>query len=707
MVNGRNYKMPTQNSLVQFVKRQPLWRLLVLFAVVAAAGSYWYRGTHRADNKVATFAARRGPLNITVVEGGSLAALESQEAKCEVRSPQGTKILKIVEEGYIVTEDDVKNGKVLVELDSSGLQQQIVQGEVAYQNATAALTDAQQAYEIQLNQNQSDTRAAEQKTRFARMDFDKFLGDAATTELLAKLGLDKILAAATTNDLNRSTRTATPSVAPAASAPTAAEMAALLAQAQTRAAAAAATSTAARSGTPSAASALMNLTAEQLAMLAQAQSRGGSAAIPADQLAALTQALAARGASAASAPVSAPTAPTSASPSAAPAPSFEIPALGKIDFAPYANAEVLGDGETKQKLRKFQDDLQIANKELAQTLANAEGTRKLFEKDFATKNDLQRDELAAENGRLKVQTATTARDLFLKYEFPKSAEQMLSAYLDAVRELDKARRLAISRLAQADARLSSARGQHQVQTKNRADLQDQLTKCIIKAQKAGLVVYGSGQSDMMYYGPNQEPIREGTTVRERQAIFTIPDLSKMSVSVKIYETYIKKVKKGQKVRITVDAFPDNILDGEVTKVGLLPDSQNRYLNPDLKVYATTITITGTQDWIKPGMTAKAEILVDKLDNVIHVPVQAVSPSDGKQVCYVMLGSVQERREVEIGEFNDEFIEIKNGLKEGERVLLRAPQSSGSNPPGGGTNTPAKETETSATPSQPAAPAGKV
>ena len=695
--------MQTQNSFVQFVRRQPLWRIILLLAVVGSVGAWWYRGTHRPPDKVASFVARRGPLNITVVEGGSLAALESQEAKCEVRSPQGTKILKIVEEGYMVTDEDVKNGKVLVELDSSGLQQQIVQGEVAYQNAAAALTDAQQAYEIQLNQNQSDVRAAEQKTRFARMDLDKFLGVAASTDLLTKLGLDNILAAVATNDVNRASRPPAPAAPPG---PSAAEMAGLLAQAQARGGApppsAGSTEAAAPSGARNSGAAgnpLMNLSPEQLAMLAQAQSRGAASGASPEQLAALNAALAAAGAAR---PAAAPAAAANPTPTAPPAPSFEIPALGKIDFTPYAKVEVLGDGETKQKLRKFEDDLQIARRELAQTLANVEGTRKLEEKGYVTKNDLQRDELAAENGRLKVQTAETARDLFLRYDFPKSAEQMLSAYLDAIRDLDKARRLAVSRLAQAEARLSSARGQHQVQTKNRADLQDQLTKCIIKAQKAGLVVYGSGNQDSMIYYGGQEPIREGSTIRERQAIFTIPDLSKMSVNVKIYETYIKKVVKGQKVRITVDAFPDKILDGEVTKVGLLPDSQNRYLNPDLKVYATTITIVGTHDWIKPGMTAKAEILVNKLDDVVHVPVQAVSPSEGKQVCYVVNGSDQERREVVIGEFNDEFIEIKSGLKEGERVLLRAPQSQ-PGAPGSATNTPAVEPDAPA----PSTPAGKV
>jgi len=344
-----------------------------------------------------------------------------------------------------------------------------------------------------------------------------------------------------------------------------------------------------------------------------------------------------------------------------------------VDFSQYAKIEALGDGEAKQKLRKFEDDLQVAQKELGQAQSTLDGTKRLFEKGFVTKIDRERDDIAYENARLKVQTADTARDLFLKYEFRKSAEESLSKYVEAARKLDRARKAAVSKLAQADAKLKSAEGQYNVQLRQRKDLNDQLEKCVLTAKKTGLVVYGGGGDEMFYYG-NQEPIREGATVRERQAIITIPDMTRMSVKVKIHESYIKKIKKGQKVHITVDAFPDTVLDGEVTKVGVLPDSQNRWMNPDLKVYLTTITINGTYDWIKPGMSAKVEILVAHLNDVVYVPIQAVSPSDGKQICYVVHGLKPDKREVEVGEFNEEFIEIKKGLKAGEQVLLRPPNS---------------------------------
>ncbi len=596
----------------RFVLRQPAWLKILAGVIVAGLGLLWFRGGKQVPGDSPTFAARRGPLNISVLEGGSLQALESQEIKCEVRvGYQGTKILKIVEEGYLVTEDDVKQGKVLCELDSSELEQKLVQQEIQYQSAMASLTDAQQNYEIQLGQNDSDIKAAEQKVRFARMDFDKFLGDTVTAQIVKEIGLDDFLAEALTNNVEATSNAELAS--PATAAPV--------------------------NGSP-------------LTEAPVIQVNGNAVTMQPPREIKLT--------------------PQPAAPLPEPVPAAErVTRTFRVDFSKYADMNLLGDGEAKQKLRKLEDDLQVAQKELGQATTALEGTRRLFSKGFVPKTEITRDEISFESARLKVQTAETAQALFLKYEFLKSAEESLSKYSEAVRELDKARRVAISKLAQAKARLNSARGQYEVQSRQRSDIQEQLGKCTLRALKSGLVVYGGGRDDGVYYG-GQEPIREGATVRERQAIITIPDMTRMAVNVKIHESYIKKVKKGQKARITVDAFPDEVLIGEITKVAVLPDSQNRWMNPDLKVYLTTVAIEGTHEWVKPGMSAKVEILVNRLDDVIYVPIQAVVPEDGKQVCYVKSGGSSERREVQVGEFTDEFIEIRTGLREGEQVMLRPP-----------------------------------
>jgi HlyD family secretion protein len=582
--------------MIGILTKQPLWRKLALLLVLAITAYFWF-AKPKLDSQGATFAARKGPLEINVLQGGSTEALESQSIKCEVRNQgMGIKILKIVEEGYLVTEEDIKTNKVLVEFDSSEIKKLITQQDIQFEATVAGLTDAQQAYDIQLNQNKSDVKAAEQKAKFALLDFEKFIGSRAAPDILGKLRRAE----------------------------------------------------------------------EQ----EEKQSSGGakpaaSVEKPADPL------------------VAVPTNPqivlASVNPNAIASKTIvEIPVKTEttspvakslmaqvIDFSGYTNLDLLGDGEAKQKIRKFEDDLQVARKEMAQTQTALEGTQRLNARGFVTKTELDADEFKFENSRLKVQTAETAQALFTKYDFPKSAEEFLSKYQEAMRELERTRKGAVSKLAQADAKLKSAEGRYNLEVKQRKDLGEQLEKCLIRATKPGLVTFNNNY----YYG--EEAIREGTIVREQQPIIMIPNLSQMGVKVRIHESYIKKIQKGQKVRITADAFPEIKILGEVTKVGVLPDSQNRWMNPDMNVYQTTIRITSVHDWLKPGMSVKAEILVKELTNVVYVPIQAVTLVNGKQICSVEKSGRQERRTVEIGEFNDEFIEVKSGLQAGEKVFLRA------------------------------------
>jgi HlyD family secretion protein len=589
--------MSSSSKLRSLLSKKPLWLALAAIGVLVPGVYFLKAGTESADVGT-TFVARRGPLDITVLEGGTIESEEKGDMKCEVKGGQGVKILKIVEEGYQITEEDVKAKKVLVELDASDLRNKITPQEITFGSTAASLTDAQQAYDIQVNQNLSDVMAAAQKARFARMDFTKYMGDQAAGEIITRLGIN---------------------VESAEAIPSPAE--------------------------------LLAASVVKLPQLAQGQ---GVAAAPAPDP-----------------NKAAPNAKTGvATPSSSPAAGTPVPSAA-IDFSKYADIDALGDGEAKQKLRELRDAVQTAQKELQQAQSALEGTTRLFQKDFVTKIEMDQAQLTYDNCVLKVKKAETALNLFEKYEFPKAAEESLSKYTEALRELDRTKKGAISKLAQADAKLKSAQAKYSLEEKQLKELYEQLDKCLIRAPRPGLVVYGGGGEVMYWRG--EEQIREGATVRERQTVITVPDMRKMCVKVKIHESSIKKIQKGQKVRITADAFPDRKLEGEVTQVGMLPDSENSWLNPNMKVYRTTIKIDGEHDWIRPGMTAKAEILVNHLDDVVYVPIQAVTPLEDKKVCYVADGGQPEQREVEVGEFNEAFIEIKKGVQEGERVCLRTPE----------------------------------
>jgi len=146
-------------------------------------------GKRDGEDSSLSFSVTKGDLLITVTEGGSIEALKSQEIRSEVKGYQGTKILSIVDEGYQVTDEDVKNKKILVELDSSELRQKIVTQEIQFQSTVASLTEARNARDIQVNQNLSDVKAAELAVKFARMDVEKFLGAEVTKQIFDRLAL--------------------------------------------------------------------------------------------------------------------------------------------------------------------------------------------------------------------------------------------------------------------------------------------------------------------------------------------------------------------------------------------------------------------------------------------------------------------------------------------------------------------------------------
>ncbi len=331
----------------------------------------------------------------------------------------------------------------------------------------------------------------------------------------------------------------------------------------------------------------------------------------------------------------------------------------------------LGGGAV-QKLRELNDDITLAGSRFEQASDRLMWTQKLYDKEYVAETELRGDELAMQSSKIQMARARTALELFRLYEFPKEAEKLLSDYNEAGRELERIKAGARSKLAQAQAKLSSKEATYSLEKERLEKLRRQLEACTIKAPVPGQVVYSS--SMMNQWERRNNPIEIGAEIRERQKIISIPDASEMKVEIKIHETWVDKVQPGQQAKITISAFPDKTFTGKVLKKAPLADPEE-WLNPDLKVYSTDVSIDGTHEFLKTGMTAKVEIIIEELKNVISVPIQTVVNRNGKKVCYVMGSKEPKQREVETGLFNDNFVEIKSGLVEGEKVLLNPPRVS--------------------------------
>lgn len=628
-----------------------------------------------------TFEARRGNLDITVLEGGSLEALQSQEIRSRVKGREGVKILSIVEEGYRVTPEDVTAGKILVELDTSQLIDEQLNQEIAVETAEASYIERKAEYEIQLNQNMTDLNDARQDARFAKLDFEKFLGGNIVNEIVQQLEIEERLALAEQADLDAAQladSVASDSVSNTDSNSGAEELPfdldSMPPQMQERIRLAMADN----GGT---------LPAEMLQRMqnfgqggpggpsGRRGRPGGDTPRPGVE----TGAPVVREPQTLSLQAAAPTAASKRTLDAEPNLLMDDSYMAirdQLDFTQFADVNKLEDGEAKQQLRSLQDDLQVAQEELLLARDRIAGQRRLEARGFITPTELEAEELNLNKANNKMEQEETSLKLYIQYTFPKEAEEKLSDYENALMSYQRQVKENIAEKAQEAARYSSAERKFNLERVKLADVNEQIDLATIIAQRPGLVVYGSSdQNSRRYRGNSEEAIQEGSTVRERQSILTIPDMREMAVKVNIHESAVQRVAVGQSVKVSVDAFPDEQLTGVVTKVAVVADSANSFMNPDLKVYPTTIKIDGTHEWLRPGMSAEIDILVQSLEDVVYVPIQAVTYFGDKRVVYVSNRGRAERREIEVGTFSDSYIEIIEGLEAGEEVLLLPPQQS--------------------------------
>lgn len=153
-------------------------------------------------------------------------------------------------------------------------------------------------------------------------------------------------------------------------------------------------------------------------------------------------------------------------------------------------------------------------------------------------------------------------------------------------------------------------------------------------------------------------------------IANLPDLTKMESKTYANEVDIRKIKKDLPVKIGFDAFPDIELDGTVTNVANVGEKKR---GSDIKIFQIQIKLSKTNDNIRPGMTTSNRILTFSKENVLTIPLEAVFSKDSISYAYVKSGFSIEKKQIKLGESNNNEVIIKNGLKEKEVVYLSKPE----------------------------------
>ncbi len=279
----------------------------------------------------------------------------------------------------------------------------------------------------------------------------------------------------------------------------------------------------------------------------------------------------------------------------------------------------------------------------------------MFRKGYISALDLESQSFAVERARLELDSANTAKEVLIKY----TKEKMLQ-------ELQ-------SKSDSTEAKVRSQQASFSLEESRLKRLEAQVLKCVIMAPADGMAVYANATD---HHGMSQEPqIEEGAAVRERQTLLRLPDLAQMQVKVNVHESKVEALgqawkqaeRSGQTLPARIEILGQQ-LDGRLVSIANQP-APTDFRTGNVKQYATTIAIDGTPEGLRPGMTAKCEVVVKRLTDVLTIPVAAVLESQGQYMCWVVNDKGIERRPLVPGTTNDTAVEVKDGVNEGDKVIV--------------------------------------
>jgi multidrug efflux pump subunit AcrA (membrane-fusion protein) len=329
--------------------------------------------------------------------------------------------------------------------------------------------------------------------------------------------------------------------------------------------------------------------------------------------------------------------------------------LARIDLQQYT------EGTYPQSLVGSQTDLDMAAVTLKNAQEDYDQIQKLYEKGFVTTTDVKKSELAVRTAQVNLRKARTALDVLTQYSNAMNLATKKNTLVQAEAKMTRVQRENAAAMNQQLAGVKAREATLDTQKRRLAKYKDQLAACTIEAPSDGLVVYNNDRYS------NQQ-IQEGAQVRERQLLLRLPDTSAMKAVVRIPEAVVSRLKVGQRaeVRIIGQAKP---VQATLTKISVLSDSQSRWWNPDLKEYPVDLTLDQTPAGLKPGVGTNCDIYIDRLKDVIAVPLTAVYSAGRDTYVFVRRGPDAVPTKVVLGKTNDTHAEVASGLEAGQEVLL--------------------------------------
>ncbi len=316
----------------------------------------------------------------------------------------------------------------------------------------------------------------------------------------------------------------------------------------------------------------------------------------------------------------------------------------------------LDQTELGTRLQQRMSDFTVSKSEYTQAkLDSAIELRKAREEMDKLLFDIEKKKLVLENSQFEPPAVVKEKSMDLG-----RAEKQ---YQQEIENYELQRQKSVAKMAAAEAKMND----DQIKLNALLELQKDFT---ITASEPGMLIYRRDWRG--------NKLGVGAQINAWDPVVaTLPDLTKMVSKTYINEVDINNVKKGQRVYLGLDAFPDKKLTGQVIEVANMGQQRP---NSDSKVFEISVQINESDTTLRPGMTTSNRIVAEVLSDVIFIPVEAVH-SQGDSITYVLAkdGTNTVRQEVLLGKSNADEVVVLQGLDEGLRIYLSDPDDMESKP----------------------------
>ncbi len=249
-----------------------------------------------------------------------------------------------------------------------------------------------------------------------------------------------------------------------------------------------------------------------------------------------------------------------------------------------------------------------------------------------------------------------------KYEPPTTIRQARISLDKAQRSYEQAVSNYDLKVRQARADIKDTELQVAKQQRKVAEMQEIIQKFIITAPSDGMVIY------KREWGGAKRKVGSEISPWD-PVVATLPDLASMISKTYVNEIDVSKVKAGQRVRLTVDAFPEKTYTGVVLSVANIGE---QLPNTDAKVFEVITKIDGSDPILRPSMTTGNQIITKTFTDVTFIPLETVfATADSVPFVYMKDGS---RQVVVLGESNENDIIVEQGLEKGQKLYLSIPEN---------------------------------